>query len=58
MLVQGLAEMRSGATTDNKYMQVLHIFGPAMLGVMAWADLEKSKAICDVMSVTDEALFI
>lgn len=55
MLVQGLAEMRSGATTDNKYMQVLHIFGPAMLGVMAWADLEKSKAICDVMSVTDEA---
>jgi hypothetical protein len=55
MLVQGLAEMRSGATTDNKYMQVLHNFGPAMLGVMVWADLEKSQAICDVMSVTDEA---
>ena len=26
-----------------------------MIGVMAWAELEKSQAISDVMTVTDEA---
>jgi hypothetical protein len=56
ILVQGLAEMRSGATTSNRYMQVLHTFGPAMLGVLAWAELGKSQAICDVMTVTDDAI--
>ena len=55
LLSQGLAEMRRGADTSNRYMQVLHTFGPAMIGVMAWAELEKSQAISDVMTVTDEA---
>jgi hypothetical protein len=52
---QGLEQMRSNSATDHSYMHVLHMFGPAMLGVMAWTEMKKSQKICDVMTVTDEA---
>jgi hypothetical protein len=41
VITEGLKQMRSDATDESPYMQVLHTFGPAILGVMAWADMEK-----------------
>ena len=55
ILDRGLDQMRSESATDDSCMHVLHAFGPAMLGVMAWGEMEKTKKICEVMTVTDEA---